>query len=523
MALNWHDIRCLNGSQDTGFEELCAQLARAESPATANFIRKGSPDAGVECYCILRDDREWGWQAKYFHAMGNSQWSQLDRSVKAALDKHRALTRYFVCIPLDRPDARTSGRKSMLQRWDERVEKWRGWAQDRKMSVEYVWWGSSELIDRLSRSEHVGRRYFWFGQPGFDKPWFQARHDEAVSSAGPRYSPEIHVELPIARDLERFGRSESVFNEVKSHAREMRRAYQNLGGMSRSEDGSDPTASIERLLGLLSQLIAMFAGIEPQPIGKLPFSDISSKVEAAIEEADRIAGLFRKQEQEHRARRQEGHVTSRPGQSSVGERGYFIRQLQHELDEVLSSLKRADKFASGRLMVLKGAAGTGKTHLLCDFAQRRIVSGMPTVLLMGQRFVTDDAPWAQALQHLDLARLSAEEFVGALEAAAQAADCRALLIVDALNEGQGRVIWPAHLAAFLSTLCRSPWIGVLLAVRSQYENVILPEHVREQAADVTHEGFDEHQYDATHVFFEHYGLEFPQHRSCNRSLAIRFS
>ena len=65
MALNWHDIRCLNGSQATGFEELCAQLARAESrPATANFIRKGSPDAGVECFCILPSGSEWGWASQ---------------------------------------------------------------------------------------------------------------------------------------------------------------------------------------------------------------------------------------------------------------------------------------------------------------------------------------------------------------------------------------------------------------------------------------------------------------------------
>jgi hypothetical protein len=35
------------------------------------------------------------------------------------------------------------------------------------------------------------------------------------------------------------------------------------------------------------------------------------------------------------------------------------------------------------------------------------------VLLMGQRFVSADAPWPQTLQQLDLPGLSAEEFVGA--------------------------------------------------------------------------------------------------------------
>ena len=112
-------------------------------------------------------------------------------------------------------------------------------------------------------------------------------------------------------------------------------------------------------------------------------------------------------------------------------------------------------------------------------------------------------------QQLDLAGLSAEEFVGALEAAAQAAGSRAVLMIDAINEGAGRTIWPSHLAAFLAHLERSPWIGVVLAVRSSYEEIVVPADVRTRAAVVTHQGFMEHEYDATKTFFVHYGLELP--------------
>ena len=127
MNLDWKAIRSLNGSQAEGFEELCAQLARAELPSDAKFERKSVPDAGVECYCVQPDGTEWGWQAKYFDSLGSSQWSQLDHSVKTALDKHPALVRYFVCVPMDRPDARIEGQKSAMQRWDEHVEKWQCW------------------------------------------------------------------------------------------------------------------------------------------------------------------------------------------------------------------------------------------------------------------------------------------------------------------------------------------------------------------------------------------------------------
>ena len=72
VAIDWRAIRPLNGSRADGFEELCAQLARAERPTGSRFERKGAPDAGVECYAVLEGGSEWGWQAKYFDGLGDS-------------------------------------------------------------------------------------------------------------------------------------------------------------------------------------------------------------------------------------------------------------------------------------------------------------------------------------------------------------------------------------------------------------------------------------------------------------------
>jgi hypothetical protein len=50
---------------------------------------------------------------------------------------------------------------------------------------------------------------------------------------------------------------------------------------------------------------------------------------------------------------------------------------------------------------------------------------------------------------------------------------------------------------------------VLLSVRSSYEEIVVPEDVRARAVPLTHDGFAEHEYDATRTFFVHYGLELP--------------
>ena len=159
-------------------------------------------------------------------------------------------------------------------------------------------------------------------------------------------------------------------------------------------------------------------------------------------------------------------------------------------------------------MVVRGQAGTGKTHLLCDVAHRRLGQGRPTVLLMGQSFTWDATPWSQAAGLLDAGDSTADEIVGAIECAAQAAGVRALVLIDALNEGKGLGLWPTHLSGFLAHFARSDWIGVVLSIRSSYDELI-PEAVRERAVVATHYGFGDRSYDAMRTFFTHYGLELP--------------
>ena len=56
--------------------------------------------------------------------------------------------------------------------------------QERGMNVEFVWWGASELIERLSRPEHIGRLFFWFDERYFDEAWYADRLQEAINAAG---------------------------------------------------------------------------------------------------------------------------------------------------------------------------------------------------------------------------------------------------------------------------------------------------------------------------------------------------
>ena len=194
-------------------------------PADSRFIRKGTPDAGVECFWQTPSGDEYGWQAKFFVAPPtSSQWAQIDDSVKTALEKHPRLTRYTVCLPVDRSDPRLSGQKGSLDRWDERVAKWESWARKTKMSVEFVYWGDSELTSRLDREENRGRYWFWFNREQFTAEWFRRKLEVAISNASDRYTPELHVDLPISNVFDALGRTPAFHDRLNTLYRKLREA-----------------------------------------------------------------------------------------------------------------------------------------------------------------------------------------------------------------------------------------------------------------------------------------------------------
>jgi hypothetical protein len=102
------------------------------------------------------------------------------------------------------------------------------------------------------------------------------------------------------------------------------------------------------------------------------------------------------------------------------------------------------------------AAGViGKSHLLAKAAENAIADGFPVLLFLGQDFTQPD-PRTSILDRIDLRGRSFETLLGALDAAAIAADGRALILIDALNEGDGLTIWPKELSRLIEEVRRFP-------------------------------------------------------------------
>jgi len=70
-----------------------------------------------------------------------------DDSVKTALEKHPQLSRYVVCLPIDRQDPRLDNQQWFMDKWNERVPKVGRMGYRKGMAVTFEYWGAYELFN----------------------------------------------------------------------------------------------------------------------------------------------------------------------------------------------------------------------------------------------------------------------------------------------------------------------------------------------------------------------------------------
>ena len=346
-------------------------------------------------------------------------------------------------------------------------------------------------------------------RPRLSDAYFARQLKQTVAAADNRYTSHVHVDLEITQQLETFGRTEGAIDRIKSLAIGIRERLQLLRGSGSVTEPELRELDLGVLIDATYEVLEGLATLQAAPTGEIPLATVMNKAAAAEESAKVALNAIGDLGREYLADQRSDETGRRRRNSPYTRLEGDVYGLQSALRSARILISEADKFANSRLLILRGEAGTGKTHLLCDFASSRVEAGAPVILLLGHRFTETAEPWTQVRRLTEMHDQSVDQFIDALEEAALAANSRALLIIDAVNEGQGRDIWPEHLPAFLTRLEESRWISVVLSVRTAYVEVMIPDVVRDKATWITHRGFEGHEYEAARLFFTNQGLEFP--------------
>ena len=505
--IDFRRIHPLAGSRNTGFEELCCQLAKLEPASDGDeFSRKGQgADAGVECYWRYSDGTESGWQAKYCFSWTNNLRQQLNRSISKALAAHPDLEEYVVCLPFDLPDSRESNRKSAKQKWNDWCVKWKDKTKEQGRVLTITLWGRNELHSRLTldNPENSGCLHYWFGLEPLTKEFFRHQFDKAEASLGSRYTPETNVELAIQQDLLAFLRSIPLQETVDNWLNGINKWSHSALDAIRVTGANGAEVHSRSMVQAIGDLTLSLGSIPREPDQPFPVKAWRSNVTRCLTIAKQsLRWAYDLPHSEH------------PNENAKSRRAWEQPELEglievlFDMEEALSSERW--KLVNANAVLLQGSAGVGKSHLLADIVEHQLKAEKPAVLLLGAKFV-DNEIWPQIRDQLD--RPSEEQFkhfLGMLNAAAQVTGVKAVLCVDAINERNGLDVWPERLAAFLNDIGTFRHIGVILSCRSAYVSHLIPDDVGDdQLLRVNHPGFAMNGGDAARAYLDMRGMVRP--------------
>lgn len=485
--INFEHIRVFNDSRNLAFEELCSQLAFLDSTSGSTFYRKGrGADGGVECYKAMPDGFEIAWQAKYLFKWDANLASQLDKSIETALEKHPQLKEYIVCLPFDLPDSRRGKSKSALEKWAEWKEKWIAYAKNLERDLSISLWDKNQLIIRLSQDNPIysGRVLYWFDKELMTANWFATKFERSKASLGKRYSPETNIELPIRQNIASMVRGIGLQKRIdywlSKALEEGRSTIQSIRGLSSFESAEHHTniiaSGIKKLADLIGKRVIGANEDYPLDIWIREINECISVAKISLE------WVFHLDDSEHK------RGSYNDPKRWAEHRLYHLIGFFNDFVDELNSLRW--QLSNSKALLVTGEAGIGKSHLLADVVEHQLHMGCPAILLLGSIFIDGD-PWRQILQHLDRPTTEqVKDFLGALDASAQAKNVKALVCIDALNERNGMDIWPSHLAAFLKDFESFSFISVILSCRSTYTAYVIPDGLSsDQFLQIEHDGF----------------------------------
>ena len=318
------------------------------------------------------------------------------------------------------------------------------------------------------------------------------RLKRANNSAGLRYNRAINLEVQnIKRNLQALNREPEYLAELFKLTRKAEKAL-----LYHNTDHPDKTKELEQLRKNIKSVIDKLLSLKTKSKNEnISWSILTKKLKSAIKLSNDLYWFFKDLQDKERQEKGEYAKTS----IEAGSTWSLYVALKKLLDFINNGVK-IKLFATPR-MVLKGEAGIGKTHLLCDYANSRINFGKPTLIFLSDELASIEDTNPTVCMAKLMGYTTSSNFLKDLKSLANSSPDRVCLIIDAINEADA-IKWSQ-----LSELFNIKGLSLVISVRNGYEKMI-PN--RKRYSTIEHFGFSEMEWVAVSTFFKHYQMKMPE-------------
>jgi hypothetical protein len=446
-------------------------------------ILTSSPNnPGIEVEPILHSgsNERISFQAKYF--TDNVHYDSVERSMTAAIQNYGgSIDVIYLYCNKDFTYTATS------------FTRFKAALRDAGIRLETV--TNVEILNQIIGNQYAVIAARYFANESLSKVWFEEKAELALRGLGLRYNCKFNVPVEYEKSIDKFLFLQEAIEEINTKKRDVKKEIQKTrSSLSVYKDFIDET--LHRITALpdvtqrsIHQCLGWWDAITS---GQNPMLDT---INARLDELYSIAYSAKEESEKHALQNELSRT----------------RNLIGAIDNIdFSQAEQA--LIKNKVLILKGAAGSGKSHLLGTITESRISNGIPAVLLLGQSLLSDENVEQQIIQQLGL-DCTFTDFIDILDGIGIETEQQVALIVDAVNESSNTNIWKNGLSRLLQTIEAHQNVKLIISVRNGYEPLVFSEdilgRIREgSVAQVIHDGFYENTMEATMQFFDYYNIKF---------------
>lgn len=352
-------------------------------------------------------------------------------------------------------------------------------------------------------------KYNFFSEHIGDFSFFKTHAESAIKNLGPRFNEELNFNLPIATIFEDLAKGSEFKTKIESVIDKWLMEFNTIRVKSNLDSMSEIVNEFETIK---SQIRDWWSSAAWEPGKILEIGRIKQLISLLSQKIDETMWNLRdlqwKKEEEDHKKGQPDLFKNKIYESEI----YFLSTSNRYNHEFLDNISAINfEVANSPVLIVKGEAGSGKSHLFGDIANERIKNKLPAILLLGQLFKSTLNVWQSVLNQLGL-KCSKEEFLLSLNNIGKQIGARVIILIDALNEGSGKELWVNELAGFIEDFKNYQYIGLALSIRSSYFELIVSSTLRSdnKITIISHTGFKGNEYKALALFCKHYKLNQPK-------------
>ena len=358
-------------------------------------------------------------------------------------------------------------------------------------------------LDEILHSNYLPTlTYSYLGENGINHHFFKSNIEKSIVNLGERYSEELNFKLPIAQRFNELA-NDSVF---KQKLLKIFDKWLSDSDIVRSQN----LPEIQKIENELQQLRKKIIDWEKQhPIiveQKIEIDWFFKDLEALEYNIDNLEKeLYQRgweQEKDNKDRNKRN-----PFETELSRLRTISRKNYQIKSDFGSNINL--NIVNNPFLIVKGVAGSGKSHLFGDIAENRLKTDLPTIFLLGQTFSSSITIEENILNQLEL-NCKFSEFLITLNNIGKQIGSRVLIMVDAINETtDGESMWRSQILGLINQISKFPYVGFAISIRDTYWDYILPSEISKYANIIEHEGFKGNEYEALKNFCGFYNLEQP--------------